>query len=83
MPFIVMTASAKMPSSVKSQYRKVAIVEIYEGAPMPHAIDIRSKSIKRIVRIWDKLHVGKTASSAYHKALAEAEALRNELNAGE
>ena len=42
--FVVMTATAKMPSSVRSPYRRVAVIEtdLPEGEE-PKRIDIRDK----------------------------------------
>jgi hypothetical protein len=82
--YIVMTAAAKMPSSVRSQYRRIAVVQLRSKAtPVPKMISTRARGVRRIVETWERLNVGKGVRSAYTKALAEAEALCAELNAEE
>ena len=71
--FIVKTSSAKMPRSVKSQYRKVALIELEEGFTDCAMISTRARGVKRIVREWGPCHVGKTKKSAYQIALGEAQ----------
>lgn len=81
MAYIVMTASAKMPASVRGRYARVAVVELdpdHEG--MPAMISERARGVRRIVETWERCHVGRTARCAYQRALAEAETLAAELN---
>lgn len=79
--YIVMTAAACMPSSCKyGPYRKVAVVERNLDLPLPVQIHPRHKTIKRIVRKWDRLHHGKTERCAYWQAYNEAEELCKRLN---
>jgi hypothetical protein len=79
--FIIKDSSAKMPSSCKGIYRRVAVLEMEPGAPPPSMISERARGVVRIVRIWDKLSVGKTDRCSYRAALAEASALVEALTA--
>ena len=76
--YIVMTSSAKMPSTCKGQYRNVAIVEVEEGYTPP-SIDKRNKRIYSI-RHFGVQFVGKTSRCAYEKTLAYAREEVLELN---
>jgi hypothetical protein len=69
--FIVMTASAKMPSSVRAPYMKVAVVEVEKGV-IPKMISERAKGVVRIVSLQDRLHA-RGVDTAYTRALAEAQ----------
>ena len=80
MTFIVMTASAKMPSSCWGRYGKVAVLEIEDPASPPKMISERARGVKRIVMLRDKLHIGKT-HGAFQAALGEANELAKKLNA--
>lgn len=80
MSYIVMSASAKMPNSVKSPYRRVAVVEVEPGA-RPKMISERAIGVIRIVRTWERLYVGRSEKCAYERALAEAGELCDRLNA--
>ena len=77
--FIVMTASAKMPSSSRGIYRRVAVVET-DGVTEPKMISQRARGCVRIVETWERCHVGKTERSAYARALKAATALAADLN---
>ena len=80
--FVVMQAAACMPNSCWGRYRKVAVVEIEDGFKgRPKMISRRAKGVARVVALWDKQSVGKTARCAFQKALAAAEALCARLNA--
>lgn len=81
MAYIVKTSSAKMPASVKAQYRNVAIIEVDDNITDVSMISERAKGVKRIVRHYGPLHVGKTDRCAYRVALAEATAEAAVLNA--
>lgn len=78
--YIVMTASAKMPSSCKGNYRRVAVVEVEKGV-IPAMISDRAKGLVRIVETWEGRNVGKTEKSAYWIAMAEAKAMAKRLSA--
>jgi len=79
-----MTATAKMPASCWGSYRRVAVIELTPDAAaaglLPGLISDRPKTVCRIVRTWEKLHVGSTDRCAYSRALVEAEALATSLN---
>jgi tRNA G37 N-methylase Trm5 len=77
--YIVMTAAAKMPSSLRfGRYGKVAVVECNpECEHHPKQIHPRHKSVKRIVEVWDRQNIGITDRCAFQRAIAEAEALRS------
>ena len=81
--FIVKTAQASMPGSCKyGRYGRVAVLEVpedLEAFDIPR-IDDRLKSVKRIVRLWDRRFWGKTERCAFEIACAEAEALAEKLN---
>jgi hypothetical protein len=76
--FIVMTAAAKMPSSCKGHYRKVAVCEVEVGK-QPAMISERARGMVRIVELWDRLNVG-GPKSAYQLALVDAQRMAIELN---
>lgn len=80
--YIVLTASAKMPGSCWGRYGKVAVIET-DGEHMPKQINERHKSVVRIVKTWDKMHIGKTERGAYQQAVREAYALADQLNSSE
>lgn len=76
--FIVMTSSAKMPSRCWGNYGNVAIVET-NGA-RPRQINPQHKSVKRIVKIWRRLHIGKNIRSEFKKQHDEAVEVCKKLN---
>lgn len=78
--FIVKTSSAKMPRSCWGRYAHVAVIEVESGVDSVSMISERARGVVRIVERWDSVHVGKTSKCAYQVALAEAEALADELN---
>jgi len=78
--FIVMTASAKMPSSCKGRYGKVAVLEVEDGA-IPKMISERARGVIRIVSMWDRRNMG-GPKSAFQLALAAATQEAKDLNAG-
>ena len=82
--FIVLTASASVPSSYRGQYRRVAVLEVEDGMESPpKMISERARGVIEIVETWERLHVGKTERGAYQQALVDAHALARELNGGE
>lgn len=78
--YIVLSSAAKMPSSCKGQYKRVALVELDGSNVRPAMISERARGVKRIVQTWERLSVGKTDRCAYRVALAEAEAEALRLN---
>lgn len=81
--YIVMTRSAKMPSSVKAKYMRVGVVETTLTDGEPAMLSERAKGVVRIVQTWERMHAGRTASpgTAYGRAVAEAESMVSRLNA--
>jgi len=82
--FIVMDSAYPNKSSWKWQHprRRVAVVE-RNGDMMPTQINPKHKAIKRIVKVWEGLYVGKTYKCQYQKALREAMSLAKSLNVNE
>lgn len=76
--FIVLTKAACMPNSCWGRYKRVAVIEVILGT-VPKMISERAIGVVRIVETWERLNVGKTAASAYGRALAEAHELRAQL----
>lgn len=81
--FIVRVSSAKMPSSCWGQYEHVAVMEVDWSVKQVCAIDERLRCVRRIVRRWDRRHVGKTERSAASVAYRQACELAKRLNARE
>jgi len=83
MTWIVMTSSAKMPSSCRGNYRNVALVKLtpeYAAAGLvPKMISTRAKGVEKL-SVRGPLNVGKTARAAYQSQLAWAEAEADRLN---
>ena len=79
---IVVTRSAAMPSSCRGRYRKVYVVVVpaEEAATFSAPVDARTR---RITILWDSgpRSVGKTARSAYARAMLEAETMARDYNA--
>jgi hypothetical protein len=82
MPYIVQTASAKMPSSCKGQYRRVAVIEVEPGITKIAMISSHARGVVRVVETWERLHA-KGINTAYNRALAEAATMAALLNAKE
>lgn len=84
MIWTVMTASAQMPNSVRSPYRKVALVrltpEYAATGRRPAMISARARGVAE-VQVLGNFFVGLTDRCAYRVALAEAEAEAAERNA--
>lgn len=77
--YIVMTAAEPQRGRKWGEHKRVAVVEIEEGA-RPAMISERARGVVRIVELWEGLRVGRTERSQYARALAEAEALCARLN---
>jgi hypothetical protein len=82
MPYIVQTASAKMPTSVKAPYRRIAVLEVEPGVERVAMISPRARGVVRVVDTWERLHA-RGVRSAYALALDEAKAVAAMLNATE
>jgi len=83
--FIVMTArAAAMPSSVKSPYRYVAILQLEEDLPenfRPKMISMRAKGVAGILYKSGTLHAGgANINTAYAKTLNNANRTCERLN---
>ena len=79
--YIVQTAAANMPSSCWGIYRRVAVLEIDGNVSEIKMISSRARGVRRVVKTWEKLNVGKTGRCAYNRALAEAAELVARLSA--
>ena len=85
MPYIVQTATARMPNSCWGRYGRVAVLEIEKNLPTdyrPAMIAARAKGVVRIVETWERCNIGKTRRCSFRKALVEANDLAARLNAG-
>ena len=81
MTYIVMTSSAKMPASVKSAYRNVAVVEIENDfVGTPAMISTHARGVKCIEMHFGPQFVGITGKCAYKRTLEEANKLAAKLN---
>jgi len=83
--FIVQSASASMPASVKAPYRRVAVLEVNDGLEGPASmISARSRDVVKVVEIWERCHAGwdNGPRTAFARAEADAENLAAKLNAG-
>lgn len=78
MAYVMKISAAHMPSSCRGRYVRVAVMET-DGTCYPSMISARARGVRRIVRVWERCHVGKTGQSAAARAIAEAQALINTL----
>jgi hypothetical protein len=78
MPFIVQTATAKMPSSCKGRYRRVAVIEVEPGVTEVAMISPHARGVVRVVETWERQHAD-GVNTAYARALTEAKALAEKL----
>ncbi len=77
----IQTAAARMPGSCWGRYGKIGVVEVEAGYEKPiKMISDRARGVVRVVRIWDRLHMGTTQRCAYARAMAEARRLVNDLS---
>tara|TARA_R100001530_G_scaffold103934_2_gene72347 strand:+ start:77 stop:394 length:318 start_codon:yes stop_codon:yes gene_type:complete len=80
---IVMTSSARMPSSCWGQYANVAVVEVEvkDGIPArPKMISDRARGVVRIAHHFGPQNVGKTSRCAFRVAMKEAEEMAVDMN---
>jgi hypothetical protein len=96
--YIIMTATAEMPASVRSKYGRIAVVEVDRtvldalGIDTPRMISERARGVVRVVETWERLHVGvdvslglvasPTARCAFGRAMREAQERLVELERG-
>lgn len=82
--YIVMTSSAKMPSSCKGTYANVAVVQITPEfaaeSKRPSMISERARGVVRVIHLGHH-NVGKTPRCAYQRA--QAQKMVAEFNAKE
>jgi hypothetical protein len=71
-----MTSSAKMPNSVRSPYRNVAVVQLNQEytakGTIPKMISTRARGVLRVLPMGRFPANGKTMKSGYQQALAAA-----------
>ncbi len=72
MGYIIKVSCAKMPSSVKAPYKKIALIEVEHGVQSVKMISARARGVKRIIAVWDRRFSGKTANCAASRAIARA-----------
>ena len=75
--YVVLDSAVKIKD--KKYGRRVAVVELIRGRKVPRSIRIESKSIVRIVKIWENLTVGGDDPS-YIRGRIEADAVCLTLN---
>ncbi len=85
MPAVVMTSSAKMPSSCWGRYRNVRVVEINHYDLNVRGWDwrpasVQAKEVVRVYRSYGPQSEGKTDRCAYRRALVEAQTLADSIN---
>lgn len=78
--YIVQDAAAKMPSTCKGVYRRVGLLLVDPGVNHVAMISEHARGCRVVVRTWERLHA-KGKNTAYSRALAEAQAMADELNA--
>lgn len=81
---IVMTASAKMPSSCWGRYGKVGLVIVdRDELPVgePAMISERAIGVVEIIEVWDRLNMGTTDRCAFAKAKIAAGRRAEMINA--
>lgn len=84
MRYIVQSAVAQMPASVRHRYRHVAVLELDGSLPageLPRMISTRAKGVASIVWHSGPCATGKTPRCAFAKAEAYARELCDRLNA--
>ncbi|MDP3939044.1 MAG: hypothetical protein Q8R92_13045 [Deltaproteobacteria bacterium] len=80
--YIVMSAGSPRKGRF-GNYRRVAVVRLAPGFEgVPKMISTRTRGVAEIIRVWERLSVGKTDRGAYQIALGEAQQLAAELNRG-
>ena len=82
--YIVMSASAKMPSTCWGRYRRVAVAQLTQQYTAmnwrPAMISARARGVLRIARDFGPQHTGTSPRCAYNQALAQAGELAHRLN---
>jgi len=78
--FITISKAARMPSSCWGAYRRIAVIEVDDGVVDVKMISERARGVLRVVRTWERLHVGTSGRCAFRRAMAEAIDLEHQLN---
>ena len=81
--FIVQSASASMPASVKAPYRRVAVLEVNDDLEGPASmISTHSRDVVKVVETWERCHAGwdNGPRTAFARAEVDAEKLAAKLN---
>jgi len=80
-PFVILTATSKIPSSWKwnHKYGKIAVIQT-DGEKRPKQIHPNHSSVVRIVDCWDRLYIGVTDKCQFKRVMKEAQVLCEELN---
>ena len=83
MPYIIKISAAKMPSSVRAPYKRIAVLEVEDGVTKIAMISPRARGVRRVVQVWDRVPAqsSRGANTDYGRAMAEATALRDTLTA--
>ncbi len=69
---------------VFGSYRRVAVLEIDPSTCPPEGprmISDRARGVVRVVETWERLYSGRTERCAFSRAMREAQALADRLNA--
>lgn len=73
--YAILTMSAQVPAKWRGIYKRVGIVELEPGFEgKPKMLSERAVGVRRVLRTWEQLRVGKTQRCAYRVAMEEAAA---------
>lgn len=79
----IQSAAANMPSSCWGHYKRIGLLEVDSADADPAMISDRARGVVRVVRTWERLHVGTSERCAFERAWREAETLKAQLEAEE
>jgi len=77
--YIVRVSSDRVPC--KGRYERIAVLEVTADLDSVPMISERARGVVRIVRTWERQHVGKTSRSAASRAYSAALDLVDDLTA--
>ena len=80
--YLVKISAACMPTSCDGRYVRVGLLEVDPGIEHVSMISDRAKGVRNVVATWESLYSGLTDRDAHSRALEEAWALADHLNAG-
>jgi hypothetical protein len=80
MSVFIVQAAAKMPGKCKGRYRRIGLLEVFDGLSHVSMISKHARGVIRVVQTWEKLHAGNTKKCAFERALATANRMAEELN---